>query len=416
MTAYLPRIVDNELARGLLTVGAVHIRGPRASGKTRTARQVCASEIRLDTESPEASLARMEPQSALPGPVPRLIDEWQAVPAIWNHVRHEVDDRAARGQFVLTGSATPADEAPRHSGAGRIRSLTMRTMTLQERGVDATPVSLASLFDGSLEPSSGTQASVSDYAEWMVRGGWPGWTDLDHMDAQDAVSSYLEEMSEHDFPELGGPRRDPRRFTAFLTAYAGLIGQPSTFAAIQRRMADVTGAAPSAELVSSLHGFAERLFVLEDQPSWSTRLRSKTPLVQTPKRHLADVSLALSLLRAGRDRLLTDLQTLGIAFESLAVHELRVAAQAIRARGVFHLRDTKGRDEIDIIVEDADGAWAGFEVKLSHQRVDEAAHQLNAVASKVERAPAALAIIVPSGPVVRRSDGVWVIPLASLSP
>lgn len=250
----------------------------------------------------------------------------------------------------------------------------------------------------------------------MVRGGWPGWLDLEADDAAEAVASYVDEMSEHDYPLVGGPRRDPRRFRAFLAAYAGLVAQPASLAAVRRRMGEITGRRPADSLVSELHDFAARLFLVEDQPAWAARLRSRTPLIQTPKRHLADPSLALALLGAGASRLLNDPQTLGIVLESQAVHDLRVAAQAARMRGVFHLRDAKGRDEIDVVVEARDGRWAGFEVKLSHRAVDDAAAALLRVAAKVERPAAALAVIIPTGPVLRRPDGVWVIPLACLRP
>ena len=415
MTAYLPRTVDSELARALRTSGAVLVRGPRACGKTETARQASASELRLDQAGAATTMAAMDPASALDGPTPRLLDEWQAVPDLWNAVRHAVDDRRQRGQFILTGSATPVDDATHHSGAGRIRSVTMRTMTLPERGLQAGHVSLTALLRDEAEPGPGTDASVADYASWMVSGGWPGWLDLEPGDAQDAVRSYVQEMSEHDYPEVGGARRDPHRFHAFLAAYAGLIAQPASLAAVARRMETGAGA-PSPALVPRLHDFAGRLFLVEDQPAWSPRLRSRTSLVQAPKRHLADPSLALALLGAGTDRVLADPETLGVVFESQVVHDLRVAAQAARTRGVFHLRDSKGRDEIDAVVEASDGAWLGVEVKLSHRAVDAAAANLLRVAAKVERPPAALAVIIPTGPVIRRPDGVWVLPLVALHP
>lgn len=416
MTSYVPRSVDPAIARGLRTSGAVLLRGPRACGKTESARQQANSEVILDTATPEVTLARIDPSLILAGDTPRLLDEWQEIPEIWNTVRHEIDNRRSRGQFILTGSATPPDDARRHPGAGRITTVTMRTMSLGERGVPSTEASLSALFAGTQEPGTGTQASVADYTGWMVAGGWPGWLDLDPEDAADNVRSYLWEMSEHDYPDIAGLRRDPRRFTSFLTAYAGLIGQPASFAAIGRRIGEISGTEPSASLVPLLHDFASRLFLVEDQPAWATRLRSKTTLIQTPKRHLADPSMALALLGAGTDRVLSDPETLGIVFESQAVHDLRIAADAIRARGVFHLRDMKGRDEIDAVVEAADGAWIGCEVKLSHRQIDHAAENLLRVAAKVEREPAALIVIIPTGPVVQRPDGVWVLPLAALRP
>ncbi|MDO5670679.1 MAG: ATP-binding protein [Corynebacterium sp.] len=413
MTSYIPRIVDRELERALGVSGAVFIKGPRACGKSATARQVAASEVRLDVDGPEITLARTDPRLILDGDTPRLIDEWQAVPEVWNAVRHTVDDRQGRGQFILTGSATPATDALRHPGAGRVRSLIMRTMTVSERS-NEHHASWASLLDGTLESGPGTQATVADYADWIVAGGWPGFRYLDPLDAADEVASYLQEMSEHYYPEIGGMRRDPRRLLSFLRAYAGLVAQPATGAAIRRRIGELSGAEPAPGTVDTLHDFASRLFLVEDQPAWSTKLRSRTALVQMPKRHLADPSLAALLLGATPNHLLTDLETLGILFESQAIHDLRVVAQANRARGVYHFRDTKGRDEIDAVVENRDGSWIGVEVKLSHLHIESAAEHLLATAAKVERPPAALVVIIPTGPVTRLPNGVWVIPLACL--
>lgn len=415
MVEYLPRIIDSELDRALHTSGAVFIKGPRACGKTASARRRAASEIRLDMGGAEVELAQVSPSSVLDGDTPRLIDEWQMVPEVWNAVRHEVDDRQSKGQFILTGSATPAMDARRHPGAGRVRSLTMRTMTIAER-VPGNRVSWAQLVEETLEPGPGTDATVADYADWIVSGGWPGFIGLEPVDAADEVRSYIQEMSEHDYPELGGMRRDPRRFLSFLQAYAGLIAQPATGEAIRRRIGELSGAAPAPATVDTLHDFATQLFLVEDQPAWATALRSRTALVQLPKRHLADPSLAAALLGASPNRLLQDLETLGILFESQVVHDLRVVAQANKATGVFHFRDQKGRDEIDAVVENVDGSWVGVEIKLSHRQVETAAEHLIKVSEKIARPPRALVVIIPTGPVVQLPNGVWVIPLACLAP
>ncbi|MFP7665630.1 MAG: ATP-binding protein [Corynebacterium pyruviciproducens] len=271
---------------------------------------------------------------------------------------------------------------------------------------------------GLKKPTQGSKLTVADYASHLVAGGFPELFSLDPADAQEAMESYLLEMSEHDYPDLVGPRRDPRLFRNFLLGYAGLIAQPATAAAIRRRMGELSGAhtPPSPETVNVLHDFATRLFLVEDQPAWSPSVRSKTTLVQMPKRHLADPGLAAALLAVSPDYLLRDLEMLGIFFESLVVHDLRVYAQALRSRGVFHLRDTKAREEIDAVVELHDGRWLGFEVKLSHHAIDGAAAHLKAAAAKVVPEAAALLVIVPTGPAFRRANGVWVVPLAALVP
>ncbi|WP_257160726.1 ATP-binding protein [Corynebacterium cystitidis] len=418
MKKYIPRLVDNEVQRGLKTSGALLLQGPRACGKTSTAKQCTQSSIQLDRDTPETMLARNHPALALEGAKPRLLDECQAVPGVWNEVRHAVDEATDKGLFILTGSATPEEESARHSGAGRIRSVVMRTLSLAERQVPAQRVSLEQIIADNQEFTAGTEATVEDYAHWIVASGFPEFFTLDSEDAHELLIAYLDNMSEHDYPLLGGPRRDPRRFWSFLQGYAGLVAQPATGAAIRRRIGELSGARHemAMETVNSLHDFATRLYLVEDQPAWATRLRSRTSLVQMPKRHLADPGLAVALLGAGPQHLLSDPETLGILFESMLVHDLRVYAQALRARGVFHLRDTKGRQEMDAVLELRDGTWIGFEAKLSHHQIDQAAEHLKSVATIVERPPAALLVIIPTGPAYQRSDGVWVVPLAALGP
>lgn len=399
-------------------MGAVCLKGLRGSGKTTTARRHAKSQVELKTSSAAANLVRLDPQMAIKGKRPHLIDEWQAVPAVWNEVRHAVDEEEGKGLFILTGSATPDRDANRHSGAGRIRSLVMRTLSLYERDVPAQRVSLSRIAEGTQEPTAGTQATVRDYANWIVASGFPDMYSADPLDAQDTLESYIWEMSEHDYPELSGPRRDPRRFQNFVRAYAALLAQPATGAAIRKRIGELSGAtsAPAMETVNALHDFATRLFLIEDQPAWSPIMRSKTTMVQLPKRHLADPGLAAAALQASPDKLLGDLESLGIFFESQLVHDLRVYSQHMRARGVYHMRDTKGREELDAVIELRDSRWIGFEAKLSHEQADAAAAHLLATAAKVDHPNAALIVVIPTGPAYQRPDGVWVVPLAALGP
>lgn len=418
MRTYRPRLVDQELHRALSISGAVHVRGPRACGKTSTAREQAQSEVRLDLSREDAALAREAPAVLLQGDTPRLIDEWQVVPELWNVVRHEVDDRQQSGQFILTGSARPNDDARRHPGAGRVSSIDMRTMALCERRESFGGIELTQLWDASDGLPTGARSDllVPDYVDLILQGGWPGFQHLDPEGAAEANSAYIHEIVEHDFPEVGGRRRDPRLFRAYLVALAGTVAQPAQLGAVRRRMGEVLDRAPAPETVSHLHDFAHRLFLVEDQPAWAPMLRSRRALIQAPKRHVCDVGLVSALLGAGRGQLLSDLETLGFLFESLVVHDLRVLAQNARARGVFHYRDAKGRDEIDAVIEHRDGRWIGVEVKLSHEQVDHAASNLLRVSAQIARPPAALAVVVPTGTVHRRSDGVWVLPLSTLGP
>ncbi len=414
VTWYVPRIIDAQAERAVASAGAVVFRGPRAVGKTESALRLAASELRLDSADPRAALARTQPGSALDGATPRLLDEWQVVPELWNEVRHAVDDRRASGQFIMTGSAWPDDDRLLHSGAGRFRQVTVRTMSLAETGESTSAVSLAGLFEGDLRMAE----SATDFrgvVQRLVRGGWPGWLDADEPAAIARATSYVTDIAEHDFVTVAGPRRDPRRLVAFLRALAGLTAQPASYAAITRRMNEkFTNIGAAA--VPELHDLAQRLYLVEDQPAWSPSLRSRTALLQTPSRHLADPSLAAALLSAGTDRLLSEPPTLGFIFESQVVHDLRVYAQAADSRGVFHYRDAKARDEIDAVVEASDGRWLAVEVKLGPAQVDAAAANLLRVTAKVSRPPSACVVVTPSGVAHRRPDGVMVVPLTVLGP
>ncbi|WP_206610418.1 ATP-binding protein [Actinomyces wuliandei] len=390
------------------------LRGARATGKTESALQVAASTLRLDSASPRARLARASPETALAGDTPRLLDEWQLAPGLWNEVRHAVDQRRAPGQFVLTGSASPDDDPLRHSGAGRMHTLLLRTMTLAETRHSTGEVSLSSLLDGEELPLADSALGLPELVSRVVTGGWPGWFDLSERSARLRADSYVQDIVEHEFATVAGTRRDPRRFHAYLSALAGLVAQPASQAAVVRRMREeyVGSLGPTAP--TALHDLAQRLFLVEDQPAWSPSLRSASAASQAPVRHLVDPSLAAVLLGAGSDRLMTDPQTLGFLFESQVVHDLRVYAQAAGARGVFHYRDTKGRDEIDAVVEGADGQWLAVEVKLGEGRVEEGAANLLRVTAKMTSPPLMCLVVVPTGVAHVRPDGVGVLPLTVL--
>lgn len=250
----------------------------------------------------------------------------------------------------------------------------------------------------------------------LATGGWPGWFGATEATARSRALGYVDDLSEHDFVQVAGTRRDPRRFTAYLRAVAALVAQPAAYVAISRRIDEATATSVTPSAIPMLHAMAERLFLVEDQPAWSPKLRSRTAALQTPKRHLADPSLAAALLGAGTDRLLLEPETLGHLFESQVVHDLRVYAQSCDARGVFHYRDSKGRDEIDAVVEAEDGSWLAIDVKIGSGAVEAAATNLRRVTAKMQLAPIANLVIIPTGVAHRRSDGVFVIPLTTLGP
>lgn len=416
MTEYLSRVVDSEIEVALGSSGALVIEGARAVGKTATAGRHAQSELRLDSLDPLAVLAREMPSAALDGAVPRLLDEYQLVPGLWNEVRRAVDDRQQPGQYILTGSAAPSDDPYRHSGAGRFRHITMRTMTFHETSNSTGDVSLQALLGGHAPPLAQSPTGLQDVISRLVTGGWPGWINAPERDARQLALSYLDDISQHIFPQIAGGRRDPRRLLAFLRAFASLTAQSASFAATSRRLEEEATVRIGAASIPELHDFASRMYVVEDQPAWSPQLRSRSAAIQTPKRHLCDPSLAAALLGAGSDRLLLEPATLGFLFESQVVHDLRVYAQACRARGVYHYRDEKGRDEIDAVIESEDGSWVAVEVKLGQAAVDLAAANLLRVTAKVVRPPIACVVVVPVGVAHTRADGVLVVPLTVLGP
>jgi uncharacterized protein len=409
--------VDSELSARLSAVGAVVIEGPKACGKTATARQVAASEVLLDIDANARQAIAVDPSLVLEGPTPRLLDEWQLEPAIWNHIRRTIDDRSEPGQFILTGSAVPADDLTRHTGAGRITRLRMRPMSLFETARSTGAISLADLLKGDIRPCPDPGLTVADLAREIAVGGWPGLRGLAVEDALLAVRGYLEEIARVDIGRVENRRHDPARVLRLL---ASLARNVATHAAATTLARDTGGSETSLkdDTVREYLGALERLMVVEDQPAWAPHLRSRRRLRVAAKRHFVDPSLAVAALRATPDRLLGDLRWLGFLFESLVVRDLRVYAQASGAL-VSQYRDDGGL-EVDAIVEAGDGRWMAFEVKLGQGQVDEAAASLTRFAERVDTAggdgPTILGVIVASGYGYRREDGVAVIPIGALGP
>lgn len=417
-SSYNARIVDKEIAARLRSTSAIVIEGPKACGKTASARQIAASEVLLDVDVRAREAAAVDPSLVLEGATPRLIDEWQLEPAIWNHVRRAVDDRGAPGQFILAGSAVPPDDITRHTDAGRITRLRMRPMTLFETGMSNGRISLEGLLTGAEQQGSpDTGVGLRDLARELSIGGWPGFRRLAPPEAIQAVRDYLEEIRRVDVARVEGRRRDPERMGRLLRSLARNVATYATAATLAR---DTTaGDRPlKQDTVAEYIEALERLMIVENQPAWAPRLRSSYVLRSGAKRHFVDPSLAVAALRATPERLLGDLKLLGFLFESLVVRDLRVYAQAVDAR-VLQYRDSYGL-EVDAIVETADGRWAAFEVKLGPGQIDDAATLLRKFVKQIDTeacgAPAAIGVITATGYGYRREDGVMVIPIGSLGP
>lgn len=421
--AYLPRIADERLAWYLKTSGAVQIEGPKWCGKTSTGEQCAKSTVFLqdpDTGPSLLALADSKPSAILEGDKPRLIDEWQMAPQIWDAVRFSVDQSKQRGQYILTGSATPK-KRPAHSGVGRIARLRMRTMSLFETGESSGAISLKELFENAFthkqqQIGAIAELDVDDLAYIICRGGWPqAVTEDDPRVALAQASNYVTEMLASDIDELEGKKRNSTWLRAIMRSYARNISTEASLATIR---SDMQGDPPSDVTVAEYVDALKRAFVVDDMEAWSPKLRSKTAVRTSPTRHFCDPSIAATMLRATPEMLMGDFDTFGLLFESLCVHDLRVYADALGAE-VKHYRDKTGL-EADAVIILPNGQWAAIEVKMGNSRIDEGAKHLLKLANRVESdhegKPAFLMVLTSTQAAYQRDDGVLVVPLATLAP
>jgi len=415
---YLPRLADRLLDDQLHAMGAVLIEGVKGCGKTATARRRAASEVLLDTDPQAQRRAEIDPRLLLQGQTPRLLDEWQRAPQIWDAVRRAVDDRALPGQFILTGSATPNDDLPRHSGAGRYGTLRMRTMTLTEKQATTASVSIGALLAGDQPIPANSPLTVRDYFHHIAMGGWPLLTGADERAARTYLNGYLAVIVEHDVDEVSGGSRNPRLVRRFLHAYAQMVSQTAKLSTIMQRAhdeADGGTGAPSRHTSETYLQVLRRMMIIDEVPAWDPSVRSSKRLTTTPKRLLADPSLTAALLRISPSRMLDDLETAGFLFESLVAHDLRIYAEAAGA-ACFHYREGEGRLEVDYVIETYDGDWIGVEVKLGESEIDKAANALHRLADRVTRKPKSLVVVTGTSLAYTRDDGVHVVPLGVLGP
>ena len=420
MADYRPRIADAELSERLQSAGAVLIEGPKASGKTATARRVAASEVLLDVDEEARRAMAVHPRLVLDGPTPRLIDEWQVEPAIWNHVRRAVDlgHPGTRGRFILTGSAVPPDDLTRHTGAGRVSRLRLHTMTLLETGLGNGRAPLADLLRGTFPGCDNPGPTLEDIAAQICRGGWPGELDLSMRACLRARRDYLDEICRVDISRADGVRRDPDNVRRVLRSLARNVATTVSTRTMAADAAGGNGRRMTPDTVGSYLAALGRLMIYDEQPAWSPHLRSRSILRQAPKRHLADPSLAAAALGASPERLLRDLTTFGTLFESLVWHELAVFARTCDAT-VHHYRDNTGL-EVDALVETRQGDWCAFEAKLGAGQIDAAAATLLKLRDRIDPAksgrPSMLGVIVSTGYGYVRDDDVAVIPIGALGP
>jgi predicted AAA+ superfamily ATPase len=415
---YLKRVIDQYIDRKISSSGAILIEGAKQCGKTRTASEHSASAIFLQDPSKGRNLVKIaneDPLQILNGKVPRLIDEWQLAPIIWDAVRFEVDNRGEKGQFILTGSTTVPEDEIKHSGAGRIARIMMRPMSLFESLDSDGSVSLNKLFESDLKISGISEKSLKEIASLIVRGGWPESIGLSEKDAAENVRDYINTISNVEMSEIDGVKRDPHLVKELLGSLSRNI---STSASISTIWRDITknDKGPSDKTVYSYLAALERLFITEDLRAWNPALRSKTAATKTPKRHFVDPSIAAAMFHSTSDSIIGDLNTMGFLFESLCVRDLRVYSQPIGGE-VYHYRD-RNNLEADIVVHLPDGRWGAIEVKLSNNSVDYGAENLLNLKNKIDtdrmRSPSFLMVLVSSGSAYVRKDGVLVVPIGCL--
>ena len=415
MIAYKPRLLDALIERKLKAAGAIVLRGPRAVGKTTTALHHATSSVRLDQRPEWIRAAELTPETLLAGPVPRLIDEWQLAPSIWNAIRAEIDRRGQPGQFILTGFAVPVEDRTRHTGAGRMARLTLRPMTLFEQEVGTGQVKFSELFSASHSLGGMGGPTVPEYAEHIVKGGWPALQRLDTAAAMDALADYVDHLADVDLRTLDG-RPDPMRMAALMKA---LARNTATEAALQKLAteAEIPSGNLSVPTVRKYLDQLTRIFVLEELPAWKPHIRSSIQARVKPKWHFVDPSLATAALGATPNGLLDDLHAMGLLFESMAVRDLRVYADVLDAK-VFHYRDSTGL-EIDAIVERRSGEWVGIEVKLGGERaLDEAVANFGKLRTRLTQQQlgrlASFCVITGGQTSYTRPDNIHVISLGHL--
>lgn len=427
MKNYRSRIMDSLLAKKLQAKGAVLIEGPKWCGKTTTAEEIAASKIMLakpDIKDHFKSLLEIDSDAALTGNTPMLIDEWQTVPKLWDAVRYTVDHRYAMGQFILTGSAVPNQEAEKereHSGTGRFAWLTMRPMTLFESGESNGTVSLGELFTAPEKILQKNGLKLSDIAFLICRGGWPIAIGLPEEAALEQAFDYYDAVTKEDVTNVDGIKRSSERVQRLMRAYARHQGTQAPIATLKEDLKNNDTTTLDEDTISSYLDALRKIFVVEDMPAWNPNLRSKTAIRTTDTRYFVDPSIATAALGLGPTDLMNDLNSMGFFFETMCVRDLRVFAEALNGK-VYHYRDKSGL-ECDAVVHLRNGQYGLIEIKLGGDSlIKEGAETLNELANQIDttrmKSPAFKMILTATGEYAYRrpEDGIYVVPIGCLRP
>lgn len=416
---HLPRVADGEVKSALRVTPAVVIEGARATGKTWTGRRFAASAVTIDGSDDVRLAVALDPAALLDGDTPRLLDEWQLAPRIWNPMRHACDRRARPGQFILTGSADPPDDVTRHSGAGRVLRVRMRPMSLYESGESSGVVSLGRLLDGERASGWRSDLSIAELVNLVCRGGWPWLLGESPTAAQARLRGYLGEIARTDVARSGGPAHDPAGVSRLLVS---LGRNESTNTSYKTLAGDMSGSRDTPTHPRTVKRYTDalsRLFILEGLPAWAPHLRSRTQLRRSEKRYFVDPSLAVAALRTGPRRLRADLSFFSLLFESLVMRDLRVYAQTNDCR-VSYFRDNTSL-EVDAVIERGDGEWMAAEIKLGGEKlIEQGVSSLLRLRRRVDTSrvgePSALVVITATGYSFNHREGVQIVPISTLGP
>ena len=410
---YINRIIDTKIEEYLQLFGAILIEGPKWCGKTWTSLNHANSVTYIMDPADNYSnrvLARISPALMLPGAAPRLIDEWQEVPGIWDAVRFDIDQNPGNGKYLLTGSVLPRQDSYMHSGTGRIATMQMRPMTLFESKDSSGRISLGAVFDKEKFEPFVADIDLFQLIDITIRGGWPETLKLPIERAGNVATEYINAVVKNELFRKDQSRRDHIKLRKLMRS---LARNNATTASIKTLSLDIDVSRDSvAEYIKSL----QEIFIIEEIPSWNPEIRSKAIMRQAPKRMFSDPSLAAAALGANRERLLHDLKTFGFMFENLCLRDIAVYAAFYGGR-IFHYHDNSEL-EVDAIIEMPSGSWGAFEIKLGGEQVEKAANALLRMNDKMAAAgyepPACLAVITGGGIAMVRDDGVYVLPINAI--
>lgn len=419
---YRPRIADNLLSRKLKGKGAVLIEGPKWCGKTTTAEQLAKSILYVSEPGKvgqNIELSRLNPSLLLKGEKPRLLDEWQVAPLLWDAIRFDADHSSSLGLYILTGSCVPTDMSDViHSGTGRFGWLRMRPMSLWESGESSGDVSIKALFENKSEITGISRIDLAKLAFLCCRGGWPLSLNMEEEVALDQAFDYVDAVEHRDIQKSDGVEREPSRVHRLLRSYARHQGSQATLSVIRQDLSSNEGDSLDTDTIASYIKALKSIFVVEDVEAWNPNLRSKTAIRNSDTRYFTDPSIATASLGLGPNDLINDLNTFGLIFETLCIRDLRVYAEACDGK-VYHYRDKNGL-ECDAVIHLRNGKYGLVEIKLGGDKlINDGAETLKALSEKIDtkrmKEPSFLMVLTGVGDYAyRREDGVYVVPVGTL--